>query len=217
MLVERRQQIKRGEDAKSRDRFAGEFGRVRKRDRRDPENQRDSRGAPLRRAEKSREAKHHDAQRRGQQSGREDRGQVSCERPVQILVIRVERQQHVAEDQPRKQRGVGRAGRFDRIDAPVKRDDVGGVVAAKIVDPQRVLLEHRAHQVEAARDALIGALVKVRVGDERDQEDRGLELPDAIRGRDSAAGVRGAGRHRLFGRPAIAVRNRLKMRKSSSP
>src|SRR5208282_826222 len=119
--------------------------------------------------------------------------------------------------QPRDQRRVGRAGRLNGINAAVEGDDVGGVEAAKIVDPESPLLDHRAHQVEAARDALVAALIKADVGYEWDPEDRSLDLPAAILRGDRARRIRGRPRHRLLGRPDIAARKVLKMRKSSSP
>src|SRR5208337_3032564 len=86
--IERREQVERAEDAYRGDRLAGEFGRVRKRDRRKAENQRHSRRAAVQRAEESREAKHDDAHRGDEQAGREHGRQVSYERPVERLVRR---------------------------------------------------------------------------------------------------------------------------------
>src|ERR1035437_3050276 len=215
--LERRQQIERGENAYRGDGFAGEFRRVRKRDRRKAKNQRDAGRTALRRADKSREAKHDDAQRRDQQAGREHGGQVSDKGPVKRLVRRAQRQQRGSENHPRNQRRIGRAGRLDGINMAVEGDDVGGVEAAKIVDPQNAFLDYRAHQVEAARHALVGALIKVGVGDERDQEDRSLDLAAAILRGDRTRRVRGGPLHRLLERPDVAARNVLKMRKSSSP
>src|SRR5208282_3014635 len=102
------------------------------------------------------------------------------------FIARHQRQQRKPNQEPRQETDDRGAGSFYGIVAAGDEDNIRRVVAAEAVDPERGSLQNRAHQIEPRGSALVGALVEIRVSEERDREQR----------RFQAAFGRGVGFHR---------------------